>query len=123
MIGRIAVASLALAAFASAAGAQMPDKIVCTGKVAHGCSEEKCQAVPQIPQFRIDIAAKKVCVGMGDQCHSWVDADLFENKNGAVTVGVAAQRLIKWVDDKMKIRGARLSRLGVAGFFGDCKPM
>ncbi|MCW5770823.1 MAG: hypothetical protein KIT16_04245 [Rhodospirillaceae bacterium] len=124
MIGRIAAVSLSLLLLPTVAAlAEMPAKIQCTGKIAHGCNDEKCVNVPQIPIFRIDIAAKKVCVSMSADCQTWTDADLFENKDNSITVGIAAQRMMMWVDDKMKIRGARLSRLGVAAFFGECKPL
>jgi hypothetical protein len=90
--------------------------------VAHGCNAEKCQNVGQMPTFRIDMAGKKVCYGMGGSpCSNWEAAEIFQTADGSTTIGVGRQRLIMWLDAQMKLKGARLSGLGVAAFFADCK--
>ena len=123
-MNRIATIALAAGLAAAPAAAQEPKMLECPVTVAHGCSAETCQNVGQMPTFRVDVAGKKVCYGMGTTpCTSWESGDIFQSANGAMTIGVGGQRLIMWIDDKLKMKGARLSNRGVAAFFGDCKAM
>jgi hypothetical protein len=113
-------ASLFVIAAAPALG-QAPQMLECPITVAHGCNAEKCQNIGQMPTFRIEVANKKVCYGMGGPCGNWQAAEIFESKGGTMTIAVGGQRLIMAVDDKLKLKGARISGLGVAAFFSDCR--
>ena len=120
---RLALATLAAALAAAPALGQEQKILECPIAVAHGCTAEKCQNVGQMPTFRIDLAGKRVCYGTGGSpCTNWEEAEIFQGVGGSTTIGVGRQRLIMWVDDRLKLKGARLSGLGVAAFFADCKP-
>jgi len=123
-MNRIALIAFAAGFAAAPAAAQAPKTLECPITIAHGCSAEKCQNVGQMPTFRIDVAGKKVCYSMGGTpCTGGETAEIFESTGGALTIGVGSQRMILWIDDKLKMKGARISNLGVAAFFSDCKAM
>jgi hypothetical protein len=117
----IAAVTGLLALAAAPASGQTPQMLECPVTVAHGCNAEKCQNIGQIPTFRIDVAGKKVCYAMGGSCSNWENAEIFESKGGTMTIAVGSQRVMLTVDDKLKLKGARISGLGVAAFFSDCK--